>query len=116
MYFSYFSRDELAELGLTIEDKFDDKNKFETILINGTDIRKVIDERNVKFTFSSLSKLTKENSRTNIMQNLGPILQYAGNQIEMEEIVKILLGLDFDPLKVVKKQEPQQPGQMGQQY
>ena len=77
----------------------------------------IIDERNVKFTFNSLSKLTKENSRTTITQNLGPILQYAGQQIELSELMKVLLGEDFDPNKIVKKVDPNAPTQQpyGQQ-
>ena len=118
MYFTFFTREEIGKMGVEIEDKFDDKGKFETILVNGIDIMEIIDERNVKFTFNSLSKLTKENSRATITQNLGPILQYAGQQVNLDEIVKIILGMDFDPNNVVKKtdpnaqqQAPQIPGQ-----
>lgn len=106
MYFTFFTREELLKIGVETEDKFDDKGKFETILVNGIDIMEIIDERNIKFTFNSLSKLTKENSRATITQNIGPILQYAGPQVDLGEIVKIMLGLDFDPNKVVKKVDP----------
>lgn len=116
MYFTFFTREELEKMGIKAEDKFDDKGKFLTILINGIDIMEIIDERNVKFTFNSLSKLTKENSRATITQNLGPILQYAGPQVDIDQIMKILLGQDFDPDKVVKSPERQAEEARQRQY
>lgn len=34
MYFTFFTREELAKMDVVVEDKFDDKGKFETILVN----------------------------------------------------------------------------------
>lgn len=109
MYLKYFTKDELKRLDIEITEKFDEKNKFETFLVNGVDIRDIIDERNITFTYNSLDKLTKENSRKAIMESLPAMLQYTAQKVNMDEIVKVLAGQDFDPNKIILKQQPQLP-------
>ena len=56
------------------------------------DIKSVIDERNITFTYNSLNKLTKENSRASIKESLMALLQYAGPKMNIDELVKVLVG------------------------
>lgn len=103
--FKFFTKEELAKLGVTIEEKIDDKWQFETILVNKNDIRDYLDERNITFTYNSLHRLTKENSRADIKEALPFILQYASDKINFEELIKVLTWQDFDPDAIVRKQE-----------
>lgn len=105
MYLKYFTIEELKKMGVDIVEVFvkDDKgvDKFAGFTVNGIDLESVIDERNITFTFNSLSKLTKENSRAAIKESLMPLLQYAGDKIDVGELIKVLVGQDFDPDKIV---------------
>ena len=78
--------------------------KFKTITLNWIDIRDIIDETNITFTYNSLDKVTKEAARENLMQNLQYLLQYAQRDLNMSEIIKVLAGQDFDPWKILKPQ------------
>lgn len=122
MAFSLYTIDELAKFEIIITEKFikdeNGKEKFDTWLINQVDIRDVIDEKNVTFTYNSLDKLTKENSRTAITASLPAMLQYAMSEVNMSEIIKVLAWQDFDPELIIKKKDPAaqamgkfQPGQ-----
>lgn len=59
--------------------------------MNGVEIESIIDERNITFTFNSLNKLTKENSRAAIKETLPFLLQYAGDKMNMPELIKVLV-------------------------
>lgn len=108
-WFKYFTREELKELWVTVEEVYDDNNKFVTFNINGTDIKTIIDERNITFSYNSLYRLTKENSRSDLKEAFPFILQYAPDKLNMEEMVKVLSWMDFDPDNIIKKQEPTVP-------
>lgn len=79
--------------------------------MNQIDIRKIIDERQITFTYNSLDKLTKENSRKTIMESLPAMLQYTAEQVNMKELIKVLAGQDFDPDKIIKEEKA--PGAYG---
>lgn len=111
MYLKYFTIDELKKMDIEVLEVFekdeDQTDKFKTFTINGIELESIIDERNITFTFNSLNKLTKENSRAAIKESLMPLLQYAGNQMNVDELIKVLAGQDFDPDNiVVKKKAP----------
>ena len=114
MYFKFFTKPELMELGLDIQEVYEknekDQNKFVTFTVNGIDIKTIIDERNITFTYNSLSKLTKENSRAAIKESLMALLQYAGPKMNIDELVKVLTGADFDPDNITIKKQPTQSG------
>jgi len=105
MYFKFFSKEELTKMWITIEEIFIEwewkKNTFDTFTINWIDIKTILDEKNITFTFNSLNKLTKENSRASIKEVLPAMLQYAWESLNMPEIVKLLAWQDFNPEKVI---------------
>ena len=110
MFFKFFTKEELADMDIIVEEVTKpDANaveKFETFTINKIDIRKIIDERQITFTYNSLDKLTKENSRKTIMESLPAMLQYTAGQVNMKELIKVLAGQDFDPDKIIKEEKP----------
>lgn len=109
MFLKFFTKEELQKMDINIEESFitDDnwKQKFDTIKVNWVDIRTIIDETNITFTYNSLHKVTKESTRDTIIRNLQPLLQYAWWSINMKEIWKILAGKDFNPEKIFKDDE-----------
>lgn len=109
MYLKFFTMDELKKLWIQVDKVFEPnenwKSEFKTITLNWIDIRDIIDETNITFTYNSLDKVTKEAVRWNLMQNLQYLLQYAGQSLDMQEVSKILAWLDFDPSKLFKKQQ-----------
>lgn len=109
MFFKFYTKEELASMEIIVEEvtKPDAKwtEKFETFNVNQIDIRKIIDERQITFTYNSLDKLTKENSRKTIMESLPAMLQYTAGQVNMKELIKVLAGQDFDPDKIIKEQK-----------
>ena len=111
MYFKFYSKEELLKMWVTVTDKFVPNNewveKFDTFLINNVDIKTILDERNVTFTYNSLNKLTKENSRASVKEVLPAMLQYAASSLNMPEVVKLLAGQDFDPEKIIFTKEEQ---------
>ncbi len=112
MYLKFFTREELAGLWIQVTDVYTTNDewisKFKTFNINSIDIKTIIDENNITFTYNSLYRVTKENARDIIVSNLQPILQYAGNKVNMEEIALILAGKDFNPEKLFKAEQTQQ--------
>lgn len=115
MFFKFYTKEELASMEIIVEeltkpDK-DGIQKFDTFTVNKIDIRKIIDERQITFTYNSLDKLTKENSRKTIMESLPAMLQYVAGQVNMKELIKVLAGQDFDPDKIIKEQK--EPGAYG---
>lgn len=115
MYLKFFTIDELKKMDIEVKEVFETDeagvNKFKTFTINEVELESIIDERNITFTFNSLNKLTKENSRAAIKESLMPLLQYAGNQMNVDELIKVLAGQDFDPDNiVVKKKAPANGG------
>ncbi len=109
MFLKFFTKEELLALDIKVEEKYkvDNKwnNKFETFTVNGIDIRTIIDENNITFTYNSLHKVTKEWVRDTIIMNLQPILQYAWRSVNMDEIAKILAGKDFNPEKLFNQKQ-----------
>jgi hypothetical protein len=122
MLFKFFTREELLELNIAVEDVFekdkDDKEKFKTITINWLDIMSVIDENNISFTYNSLDKITMENNRETIIMNLQYMLQYVPSQINMKELWKILSWKTFDAENLLQEPKPKPPAQQygWQQY
>lgn len=109
MFLKFYTKEELATMDIMVEeltkpDK-DGKEKFDTFTINKIDIRTIIDEKQITFTYNSLDKLTKENSRKIIMESLPAMLQYTAGQVNMKELIKVLAGQDFDPDKIIKEQK-----------
>lgn len=78
MMLKFFSIEELAEMEITIEKIYDEKNKLTTIEINGLDIRKIIDERNINFAYNSMERISRSAMRDNLLTQLPYLLQYAG--------------------------------------
>jgi hypothetical protein len=115
MYMQFFSIEELWEKWVNVvkEYKKDDKEKevFNTFMVNKVDIRDILDENNITFTYNSLEKITKEWSRTTITTNLQYLVQYMPNKLNMDEIAKVLWGQDFDPAKLFKEETEQAPEQ-----
>lgn len=73
------------------------------------DIRNIIDESSVSFTYNSLDRLTKENSRKILTEAFPAMAQYMPDKVNMDEFVKVFAGEDFDPSKIiVKSQQGQQ--------
>ena len=113
MYFKFFTIEELEEKGVMVTSEYEKdkawKEVFKTFKINDVDIKDIIDENKITFTYNSLDKVTKENSRETIITNLQYMLQYIPGQMNMTEIWKILAWQDFDPLKlfVEPKEKPQ---------
>lgn len=110
MYLKFFTKEELAKMDVKIEEVFEkDKkgmDKFKTFTVNGVEIESIIDERNITFTFNSLNKLTKENSRAAIKESLPFLLQYSADKMNMQELIKVLVGQDFDPEKIIVEGQP----------
>lgn len=93
MLFSFYTKEELATMDIVIAEKFKEvagKSIFDTITVNDIDIREIIDERKITFSYNSLDKLTKENSRKVIMEALPAMLQYTASQVNMQELIKVL--------------------------
>lgn len=109
-YFTYYTQKELTDLGLKIEEVYDEQKKFVTFNVNGLDIRSIIDERAISFTYNSLHKQTKENSRKAVTDSLPFLLQYAANKVNLETVAKILTGQDFDPEQIILKNWEQAQG------
>lgn len=105
MFLKFYTKEELLKLDIKVEEVFitDEKWKeiFSTIAINWVDIRTIIDENNISFTYNSLDKITMENSRDTIMLNLQYMLQYIPSQINMEELWKAIAWKVFNPEKVL---------------
>ncbi len=78
MMLKFFSIEELAEMEITIEKVYDEKNKLTTININGLDIKKIIDERNINFAYNSMERISRSAMRDNLLAQLPYLLQYAG--------------------------------------
>lgn len=111
MYLKFFTKEELWKLWVEVEDVYETDSKtwlekFKTFTLNKVDIRDIIDESNITFTYNSLDKATKEAIRWQIMNNLQYVLQYALDKVNMDQIALLMAWLDFDPLKLFKKEEP----------
>jgi len=108
MLFKFYTKEELVKLNINVEEVFekdkDWKDIFKTFNINGIDISTIIDENNISFTYSSLDKITMENSRDTIIMNLQYMLQYIPQQINMTEIWKILSWKTFSAEKLFKEE------------
>lgn len=115
MFFKFYTKEELASMDIIVEETTkpdkDGVEKFDTFTINKIDIRTIIDERQITFTYNSLDKLTKENSRKTILEALPAMLQYTAGQVNMKVLMKVLAGQDFDPDQIIKEQK--EPGAYG---
>lgn len=120
MILKFYTKEELLKKNILVEESFvvneDGIEKFDTILINGVDIKTIIDENNINFTYNSLDKVTKENSRDTIIMNFQYLAQYAGDRLNYDTIANVFSGKDFDPQKLfVSKEEAAQNKAMQQQ-
>lgn len=109
MYLKFFTKEELNKLWVEVEEEYETDSKtwvekFKTITLNKIDIRDIIDESNITFSYNSLDKVTKEAVRWNIVNNLQYLLQYSWDKINMDQVALIMAWLDFDPLKLFKKE------------
>lgn len=77
MFLKFFTIEELGESGILIEKIYDDKNKFKTININGTDLKSILDERKINFSYTSMEKNKKSIIRETFITQLPALLQYA---------------------------------------
>lgn len=102
MFLKYYTADELAKKDIAIEKIFDDKWKAVSFTVNGKDVKDIIDEDNISFSFDALYKVELENKRAALKENLQYLLQYAIQQINLPELMKAILGMDFDIEKVFK--------------
>lgn len=109
MFLKFYTKEELKSLDIDVQDVFikDDKwnEKFDTFKINWIELERILDENNITFTYNSLHKITKENSRDTIIMNLQYLLQYAWGKINMSEISKVLAWKDFNPEKIFYSEE-----------
>lgn len=107
MFLKFFTKDELLKRNIEVIEIFDTDNKwrskFKTFEINWIDIKDILDESNISFTYNSLDKSTKENSRDTLIRNFQFMIQYIPEAINMEEMWKVFAWRDFNPLKVFKK-------------
>lgn len=113
MFLKFFTIEELDKMWVKVLDVFETNDKwkeiFKTVTLNWIDIRDIINETNITFTYNSLDKVTKEATRDTITMNLMPLLQYAQWSLNMEELSKVLAGQDFNPLKLLQSKKEQSP-------
>lgn len=97
MLLKYFTIEELAEYGIEIEKTYDDNNKFTGIIVNGIELKNILDERKINFSYTSMEKNKKSMIRETFITQLPALLQYAPGSINMEQVGKILMDMDYDP-------------------
>lgn len=97
MFLKFFTIEELGEVGILIQKVYDEKNKFQTITVNGTDLKSILDERKINFSYTSMEKNKKSMIRETFITQLPALLQYAPWSINMEQVGKILMDMDFNP-------------------
>ena len=97
MILKYFSIEELAEYGIDIEKTYDDNNKFTGIIVNGIELKNILDERKINFSYTSMEKNKKSMIRETFITQLPTLLQYAPGSINMEQVGKILMDMEYDP-------------------
>lgn len=107
MYLKFYTKEELAKMNINIIERYikDEKWKdiFETLEVNWIDIKQIIDETNISFSYNTLYKVTQENARDLLTKNFQFMVQYMPNAINIEEMWKVFAWYDFDPLKVLQK-------------
>lgn len=105
MLLKFFTKEELLKMDIKVEEVFIKDKKwndvFDTLTINSIDIKTIIDENNISFTYNSLDKITMENSRDTIMMNLQYMLQYVPGQLNMPELWKAIAWKTFNPEKIL---------------
>ena len=110
MFFKFYTKEELLKVWITIQDVYVKdstwKEIFDTYTVNWIDLKTIIDENNISFTYNSLDKITKENARDTIIMNLQYMLQYIPRQIDMTELWKLLSWKDFNPEKILTEEKP----------
>ena len=97
MLLKYFTIEKLAEYGIDIEKTCDDNNKFTGIVVNGIELKNILDERKINFSYTSMEKNKKSIIRETFITQLPALLQYAPGSINMEQVGKILMDMDYDP-------------------
>jgi len=117
MFLKFFTKEELWKMNIEITEVYETneqwKSKFKTFEVNWIDIKQIIDESNISFTYNSLDKITKEWARDTLIHNFQFIIQYMPQALNLEEMWKVFSWKDFDPLKVLVpwKQQQQLPQQ-----
>lgn len=109
MFFRFFTKDELSKRNVNVAEINDEKGRFQSFSINGIDVRDVIDENQISFTYNSLDRLTKENSRSTLVEAFPAIAQYMPDKVNMAEMIKVFTGQDFDPQKIIVEQQKAGP-------
>ena len=105
MFLKYFSRAELLKKKISIVDIMDEgwKNII-SFSVNGKDVRDIIDEDNITFTFDALYKVEQENRRAALKENLQYLLQYTQDKVNLPELMKATLWMDFEIDNIFKDQ------------
>lgn len=99
-YLKYFTSSELLKLWINIENIENDKWKQIWFKVNWIDIRDLLDEDNISFSFDALHKIELENKRAALKENFQYVLQYAQNKTNLPEYMKAILWFDFDIDKI----------------
>jgi len=108
MYLQFFTTEELEQLWIVVERITKTqwkKEVIDTFKINGLDIKSIINEKNISFTYNSLDKLQKEAQRGTLQEVFQFILQYAWDKVNLDELIKALMWKDFDFDSIVKLEE-----------
>lgn len=95
MFLKYFTKTELTAKWINIVEVMNDKWEITSFTVNGKDIKDIIDEDNITFSFDALYKVEQENRRMALKENLQYLLQYAQAQINLPELMKAVLWMDF---------------------
>lgn len=97
MFLKYYTESELLKKWIIVEKIYDenDSTKFITFNINWKDIRDIIDEDKISFSFDALYKIEMENNRNILKESLQYVLQYAQDKVNLAAYFKALLWQNF---------------------
>ena len=99
IFLKYYSEEELLKKWIEIEKTYKEwkwKIKvLDTIMVNGRDIKDIIDEDKISFSFDALYKIEMENNRAILKESLQYILQYAKDKVNLVAYFKALLWQEF---------------------
>lgn len=105
MLLKYYTEEELAKKEIFIEKKYDDKWKFITINVNWKDIKDIIDEDKISFSFDALYKVEMENNRNILKEMFQYVLQYAQDKVNLAAYFKALLWQPFTMDEIIIDKE-----------
>jgi hypothetical protein len=100
IYLKYFTSSELLKLWINIVNIDNDKWKQIWFTVNWIDVKDLLDEDNISFSFDALHKIELENKRAALKENFQYVLQYAQNKTNLPEYMKAILWFDFDIDKI----------------